>query len=173
LNRLKIVLILIPALVILALDLGTKHLALETLEPMESRQVTGFFNLVLVKNQGAAFSLFSGDGPNQGLKMALLAFLAMIPLGWFYKQATDKDRLLLVAMGLVIGGAMGNIYDRLQYNSVVDFLDFHWGDSHWPAFNVADIGICTGVGLLALSVLFWHKQENRTGTGAKKPRKNT
>ncbi|MDR1487427.1 MAG: signal peptidase II [Deltaproteobacteria bacterium] len=171
LNRFKIVLTLVIALVVAALDLGSKRLALETLSPVESLRITDFFNLVLVKNQGAAFSIFSADGPKQGVKMALLALGAMIPLFWFYRQAASKDRLLLAALGLIVGGAAGNIHDRLRYNGVVDFLDFHWGDNHWPAFNVADIGICVGVGLLALSVFFGKRPGDRAENRAKKPGK--
>lgn len=130
----------------LGLDLATKQLVLREFTLLEVRPVTGFFNLVLVENQGAAFSLFSGEGSYQGLKMALLAVLAMIPLIYFFLDA--KRSSVLAALGLILGGALGNIHDRLRYNAVVDFLDFHYLDHHWPAFNVADTAIVVGVGLL-------------------------
>ncbi|MDR1658095.1 MAG: signal peptidase II [Deltaproteobacteria bacterium] len=149
----KALLVLIPAAIFLALDLATKQWALVNLSFHETRSVTSFFNLVLVNNQGAAFSLLSSNGPGQGLKMAGLALLAMIPLIYFYRLAEATDRSFLVGLGLTLGGAAGNIHDRLRYGAVVDFLDFHLGSRHWPTFNVADIAVCVGVGLLALSII--------------------
>jgi signal peptidase II len=130
----------------LALDLGTKQLALRELELLEVRPVTSFFNLVLVENQGAAFSLLSGRGSYQGLKMALLASLALAPLLYFLLDARRPSSFF--ALGLILGGALGNIHDRLRYNAVVDFLDFHFQGHHWPAFNLADAAIVVGVGIL-------------------------
>jgi signal peptidase II len=132
----------------LGLDLLTKQLILKKFFLFEVLPVTGFFNLVLVENQGAAFSLLSGQGTYQGLKMALLALAAMVPLIYFFVEA--KRSIVLTALGLILGGALGNIHDRLRYNAVVDFLDFHYLDHHWPAFNMADTAIVVGVGLL-----FW------------------
>jgi signal peptidase II len=130
----------------LALDLGAKWLVLRELDFMEVRPVTGFFNLVLVENQGAAFSLLSGHGAYQGLKMALLAIVAMVPLVYFLREATRNS--VLASLGLIFGGALGNIHDRLRYDAVVDFLDFHFRESHWPAFNLADVAIVLGVAIL-------------------------
>lgn len=139
----------------LVLDLCTKVLAKTYLSEIEPIQVIpGFFNLILTYNPGAAFSLLAGGGgAAQGLKMAVLATVAMLPFIYFYVKAAPGDRGLLTSLGLVWGGALGNIHDRLHWGKVVDFLDFYWGDYHWPAFNVADIAICLGAGLLALSVL--------------------
>jgi signal peptidase II len=120
--------------------------------------VTGFLNLVLVANPGAAFSLLSSDGPGQGLRMTALALAALLPLLWFYRQAAASDRGLLSGLGLVLGGAAGNVHDRLRYGAVVDFIDLHLNGAHWPAFNVADAAVCLGAGLLALSVLLGGRQ---------------
>jgi signal peptidase II len=138
---------LIPwAALTLALDLAAKWLALREIGLSEVRPVTGFLNLVLVENQGAAFSLLSGEGEWQGLKMALLAAAAMVPLGYFF---ADAKRLSAVsALGLILGGALGNIHDRLRRGGVVDFLDFHLQGRHWPAFNLADAAIVAGVAAL-------------------------
>lgn len=140
---------------VLVLDLSSKALAqayFSEFEPIEV--IPGFFNLILAYNTGAAFSIFSGDGGEaQGVKMALLAGVALLPFIYFYVKAAPGDRSLLTSLGLVWGGALGNIHDRLRWNKVVDFLDFYWSNYHWPAFNVADIAICVGAGLLALSVL--------------------
>ncbi|MDR1111711.1 MAG: signal peptidase II [Deltaproteobacteria bacterium] len=159
----KSVLVLCPAAACLALDLLTKAFAKAHLDAAISRPVTGFLNLVLTHNPGAAFSLFSGDGQAQGLKMAGLALLSMIPLFWFYRLAGPRDRGTLVSLGLVVGGALGNVHDRLRYGAVVDFLDFHLGDRHWPAFNVADAAICVGLGLLIVLTVRSARREPRTG----------
>jgi len=143
------------AFLTLMLDLGTKAMAEHWLSPGKPLEVIpGFFNLILTYNTGAAFSLFSGDDSmSQGLKMAALATVSLLPFIYFYIKAKPGDRLLLISLGLIWGGALGNIHDRLRWGKVVDFLDFYLGESHWPAFNVADIGICLGAGLLALSII--------------------
>jgi signal peptidase II len=151
---LKLRRLLAPCALVVVLDLATKAWAMSSLSPYGRKAVTGFFNLVLVFNQGAAFSLFSGDGPYQGVMMAALALLAMAPLAWFYWRSSSSDKGLLAAMGLLLGGGAGNVHDRLRYGAVVDFLDFHLGDAHWPAFNAADAAVCVGAGLLAFSVFF-------------------
>ncbi len=142
---------------ILWLDLVTKALARHTFSPWEPLVVIpGFFDLILTYNTGAAFSLFAGDGgggPGQGLKMAAIAAASLLPFIYFYVKATPGNRRTLAGLGLIWGGALGNIHDRLRWGAVVDFLDFHWGLNHWPAFNLADVGICLGAGLLALSIL--------------------
>lgn len=140
------------AVLTIVLDLGSKALARASIgEPVP---VTGFFNLVLTYNTGAAFSIFSSaeGGPGQGLKMALIALVSLLPFAYFYLKAAVSDRVLLTGLGLIWGGALGNIHDRFRWHGVVDFLDFHAAGYHWPAFNVADIAICAGAGLLALSV---------------------
>jgi len=142
----------------LALDLFTKYLAKHYISPWKPLEVIpGFFNLVYTENTGAAFSLlagaFAGNEGGQGFMMAALAFVALLPFIYFYVKARPGDKLLLASLGLIWGGALGNIHDRLHWGAVVDFLDFYLGDRHWPAFNVADIAICVGAGLLALSIL--------------------
>jgi signal peptidase II len=85
--------------------------------------------------------------------MTVIALIALIPLIYFFYHAKSSDKLMLTALGLTLGGALGNIHDRLRFNAVIDFVDLHWDDNHWPAFNVADMGICVGVGLLFLAIL--------------------
>lgn len=146
--------VLLWALLVLALDLVSKEVARRYFSPWEPLEIIpGLFNLVLAYNSGAAFSLLAGEpGRWQGLKMAFLALLSLLPFIYFYRQARASQRLSLVAIGLVLGGALGNIHDRLRWGAVVDFLDFYWRGYHWPAFNLADAAICTGAGLLVLSV---------------------
>lgn len=145
----------ISLILTLIVDLGSKALARAYFSPWEPISVIpGFFDLILTYNTGAAFSLFSGDsGAAQGLKMSALAAVALLPFIYFYAKAAPGDRGLLISLGLVFGGALGNIHDRLRWGAVVDFLDFYWGGNHWPAFNVADVAICLGAFLLALSIL--------------------
>lgn len=144
---------LVWAVLVIVLDLATKTLARRYFSPWEPLAVTGFFNLVLTHNTGAAFSLFSSDdGGGQGLKMALLALVSVVPFLYFYVKAAASDRAQLFGLGLIWGGALGNIHDRLRWGAVVDFLDFHAFGHHWPAFNVADIAICVGGGLLAICI---------------------
>jgi signal peptidase II len=147
----------------LALDLGTKAAARVFLDPWEVQPVINdFFNLSLVYNTGAAFSLLAGvEGPGQSLKMSALAAAALLPFLYFFVQAAPTARGRLAALGLIWGGALGNIHDRLRWGAVVDFLDFHWRGHHWPAFNFADVVICLGAGLLGLSV--WREKPASPG----------
>jgi signal peptidase II len=140
-------------LLALILDLASKRLAVSLVGLGGSIEVGAFFNLVLVMNSGAAFSLLSGAGEGQGLKMAALALAAMIPLGILYRMALPEDKLELASLGLIFGGALGNIHDRIRFDAVVDFLDLHIGDRHWPAFNVADIAVVLGLLLFVLSLI--------------------
>jgi signal peptidase II len=150
----------------LALDLGTKAAARRFLNPWEALPVINdFFSLVLAHNTGAAFSLLAGEGsPEQSLKMAALAFLALLPFIYFFIQAAPGERGRLAALGLIWGGALGNIHDRLRWGAVVDFLDFQWRGHHWPAFNLADLFICLGAGLFGLSV-WWKNPASPEGRG--------
>ncbi len=144
---------IIVAILILVLDQVTKYMALEFLvlhEPVSV--ISGFFNLTLVHNKGAAFGLFSGI-ENDLLRVGLLwtaTIVALVFVGYIYKTEAKGDRRLEFALGLVIAGAIGNIIDRAFYGYVVDFFDFYLGTYHWPAFNIADSSICVGVALLIL-----------------------
>lgn len=134
----------------LALDLATKVLVENTVSPYSPIQVVdGLFAIVNVRNTGAAFSLFSGGGG--WVKIAFFAVAAAIAMGvilHMVRNANPSARLEPGALGLIFGGAAGNLFDRLRYGEVVDFLDVYWSTHHWPAFNVADIGIVVGIGLI-------------------------
>ena len=149
---------LLIAALVLAADQATKWWALAALAPVGGAvEVTPFFNLVLVWNRGVSFGMLGGlaeYGPwlLSGLALAIVAFL----LTWLRRAS---DPLVAGALGLVIGGALGNVIDRVRFGAVVDFLDFHYAGYHWPAFNVADSAICVGAGLLLLSGLFAPRRE--------------
>ncbi len=114
--------------------------------------VTGFFNLVLTYNKGAAFSFLASASGWQ--KQLLTAFGIVASLFIVYLLARHgTQRLFSLALALILGGAVGNVIDRLAYGHVIDFLDFHWRGWHWPAFNVADSAIVCGAALLILDEL--------------------
>lgn len=113
--------------------------------------VTPFFNLVLTGNRGVSFGLFNNsDAMNTAVFTVLAAVIVIALLVWLRRAANPLIRL---ALGLIIGGAVGNVVDRLARGAVVDFLDFHLGTWHWFAFNLADAAICLGVAALLLDGL--------------------
>ncbi len=101
----------------------------------------GFFDVVHIRNTGAAFGMFQGGNP----ALAALAALVLVLLAVFWRRWMGECVYGRVAAGLMLGGIAGNLADRLRHGSVVDFLDFHWGQYHFPSFNVADSAICCGV----------------------------
>ena len=113
----------------------------------ESKAVTDFFNLVLVYNSGAAFSFLSDAGGWQRWLLSAVAVAASVWIIWLLSRHTHQ-RLFSCALALILGGALGNLVDRVMYGYVVDFLDFYWGAHHFPAFNVADSAVSCGAALL-------------------------
>lgn len=111
-------------------------------------EVTSFFNLVMVWNTGVSFGLFSEDSASRSWTLIAVSLAVMVWLGiWLWR---NQSGLVAVALGMIIGGAFGNVIDRYRFGAVFDFLDFHAFGYHWPAFNVADSAIVLGVGLLLL-----------------------
>lgn len=144
----------IIAVVVFTIDQLTKtwivaNLQFPTYWPSEGAitVIDGFFYLVHVGNTGAAWSLFAG----QSSLLAALAGITLVGIFFWRRHLGLYDRRAQAAFGLLCGGIVGNFFDRVLYNHVIDFLDFHFGDYIYPTFNVADIGICVGV-LLYL----WH-----------------
>ena len=144
------------AVLILVLDQASKWWVLDLLgQPPHPIYVTSFFNLVLTWNQGISFGLFGG-GAVPPLVLSLLSILIVgFLVGWLRKAQLQFTR---IAIGFVIGGAIGNVIDRFVHGAVVDFLDVHIGEYHWPAFNVADSAIVIGVGMLLLESLFVRRE---------------
>jgi len=136
------------AAIVLA-DRLTKLWVLEAFAPGERLLVTGFFNLVLVFNKGAAFSFLAGASGWQTPVFAAISGVAAVVITVLILRNPGK-RMLCAALGLILGGALGNLWDRLLWGHVVDFLDFHAAGWHWPAFNVADSAISVGAALLIL-----------------------
>ena len=143
--------LLLSALVVV-LDQITKAIVARTFALHESVEVTPFFNMVLVYNRGAAFSLLSDAGGWQRLFFITIAITASVWIAWLLRRHA-ADTLFCLALSLVLGGALGNLIDRLHIGAVLDFLDFHAFGYHWPAFNVADIAISCGAVLLVWDAL--------------------
>lgn len=147
------VLWLVLALAIGVADQVSKAWVLAALTPYEPVAVTPFFNLVLVHNTGAAFSLLADAGGWQRWFFVILTVaIAAVVTIWLLRSARSQ-RATPLALALVLGGAIGNLIDRLRFGHVVDFLDFHAGGWHWPAFNLADSAITCGAALLVLLAL--------------------
>ncbi len=144
---------------VLAVDQGSKWLVLETFYPGRTVPVLPFFNLVLVFNPGISFGLFAGNPFATARVLSGLALLIVAGLLYWLRQ--ERRPLARFAIWLVIGGALGNVIDRLRYGMVVDFLDFYIKSYHWPAFNLADVAVVGGA-----SVLIWESfVESRSQPG--------
>jgi signal peptidase II len=135
---------------IVALDQWSKHWIVSTLTFGEARDVAPFFNLVRAHNAGAAFSFLEGaSGWQRWLFTAIAVGVSGVLVAWL-RRLPSTARLLSAALALIVGGALGNLLDRLRFGYVVDFLDFHWAGWHFWSFNVADAGITCGAVLLLL-----------------------
>ncbi len=137
----------VVAAAIVAADRVIKLIVLQAIAPGEVRAVTEFFNLVLVFNKGAAFSLLAAA---PGWQTPLFAAIALAAAAFisFLLVRHPGQRLFCAGLALILGGALGNLWDRLEWGQVVDFLDFHAAGWHWPAFNLADSAITVGAALL-------------------------
>lgn len=124
--------------------------------------IPGFFNLVYVTNPGAAFSILADfDSPWRHYFFLIVGTGAIIGLSVIHWQLRGSNRLYSLALGLIVGGAAGNLIDRVRFGAVIDFLDLYLGSSHWPAFNVADSAICIGAGLFIVVNFRQIKTEHR------------
>lgn len=144
-------LVLLLGFAIALLDQLTKYVVRLSFAVGESRPVLdGFFDLTYVRNTGAAWGMLGG----QNAWLTLLSVAMLIVMLVFRRSFLSDTWEHRVALGLMIGGIVGNLMDRLRLGWVTDFLDFHWRQYHWPAFNVADSAICVGVGIYILSALW-------------------
>ena len=147
------------AAIVLA-DQLTKWVMLARFAPGERLELAGFFNLVLVFNKGAAFSFLAGAQGWQTPLLAAFALGAAVVVSVLIVRSPER-RLLCAGLALILGGALGNLVDRLRFGHVVDFLDLHAAGWHWPAFNVADSAITIGAALLILDG--FRRHEKRAG----------
>ncbi len=149
---------LVLALVVLVIDFATKRWV--ELELVYDQQIllTSFLNLVLTYNAGAAFSFLSNESGWQRWLFSGIAICASVLIIYLLRKHTS-EKLFCVALSFILGGALGNLWDRITLGYVVDFLDFHYSGYHWPAFNVADSLIFVGA-LLLIFESFRHKKSN-------------
>jgi signal peptidase II len=138
------------SLLVLALDQYSKIAIDNAMQLYQSIAIAPYFNLTYVRNSGAAFSFLSEAGGWQRWFFAVMAFSISIVLTVWLYRLKKHETLLAIALSLVLGGAIGNLIDRLAYGYVIDFLDVYYQTWHWPAFNVADMAISLGVFLMLL-----------------------
>lgn len=137
------------SVVVITLDLYTKHLIQGAFMYGDSLIINGFFDLVRYHNEGAAFSFLAKAGGWQKWFFSIISIVAIVVMTYLIKKH-PAEKLFCLGLALVIGGAAGNLYDRFTLGYVVDFLSFHYQNHYWPAFNLADSAICVGVSLLLL-----------------------
>jgi len=146
------------AIIAMFLDLLSKRLTfalLETKAPFDHIEVFSFFNLVRVWNHGVSFGMFNQLESAHIIFSTIVSAITIVMLVWLYR---NRKTYLTWALGLIIGGALGNLADRIQNGAVADFLDFHLASYHWPAFNLADSFVFIGVAMLLIEDLFLAKK---------------
>jgi len=156
----KYILLTVVAGGVMILDQATKYVVqyLMTLHD-HITVIPDFFNLTYIQNPGAAFGLFGKFTDTfRSVLLIGISIAALLILFLMYIKVREKDLLLQSSIALIIGGAMGNMIDRLRFQWVIDFLDFHWGRYHWPAFNLADAAITIGTIVLMFHILFLKKE---------------
>ena len=152
--------LLLVALIVLC-DQVTKYLAQYLLEEALPLAVLPSFNLTLVYNSGAAFSLLSeAGGWQRWFFIILTSAICVVLIGWLRKEHTE-DVLSSIGITMILGGAFGNLIDRILFGRVIDFLDFYYEHYHWPVFNVADISITLGALTIVMAALFEKKGEKQ------------
>jgi signal peptidase II len=138
------------SVVVILIDQVTKHMVDSTMRLYQTIELAPYFQLTYMRNQGAAFSFLSTAGGWQRWFFIALATLSSIVIGYWLKKLNRSQSFEAFAWAMVLGGALGNLIDRIIYGYVIDFLDVYYGDWHWPAFNVADSAITLGVTMLLI-----------------------
>jgi len=149
------------AVLTIILDFATKQMALSYLEYGQSVYVLPVFDLTLLYNPGAAFSFLAGAGGWQRWFFTIIAIGVSLALCVWLMKLKPHEKWLSAALCLVIGGALGNLYDRLVYGHVIDFIHVHWDKNYFPAFNIADSAITLGAIMLIVDSLFFSQHNNR------------
>ena len=142
------------------LDQLSKNWIVDNIEAYQAIQITTFFNITHVYNYGAAFSFLSDAGGWQRWFFTIIAFGVSALILWWLKQTTKEQVILPIAFCLILGGALGNAYDRLLHGYVIDFLVVYYQDWYWPAFNIADSSIFLGATLLIVE-MFINKEQKK------------
>jgi signal peptidase II len=160
--RKRNVLFLVFAFLVVLLDQATKAWIVSTMTLHESFAVIGgLFNITYIRNPGAAFGFLAGASPLfRSIFFLTVSAAAILLILHYVRTSRFEDRLQVLALALILGGAVGNLIDRVRFGEVVDFLDVYIGSHHWPAFNVADSAISIGAAILILA--FFCKQKEET-----------
>lgn len=124
--------------------------------------IPGFFDLVNIRNRGAAFGFLNRSDIEWQFWLFVLATLIAVSAIFYLARGAKNQPVFCAGLALILGGALGNLIDRLRFHSVVDFLDFYWKNWHWPAFNVADMAICIGTFIVCLAI--WKKPRKKLPT---------
>lgn len=149
------------SLLLFVADQATKITVLNTLELYQDINILPIFDITHVHNYGAAFSFLSDAGGWQRYFFTAIAVvISTLLVYWMYKTPTEQ-KMLLLSYSLILSGALGNVWDRINYGYVVDFIHFYYGNWSFPAFNIADIAISIGAFFLILDALFEHKREQQ------------
>lgn len=155
------------ALLVTALDQLTKWIIVyHVMAPPQRIEITSFFNLVMGWNRGVSFGMFNNDWGATVWILSIVAIVIIVVLSVWLTRAGNW--VLAIGLGLIIGGALGNLIDRLRFGAVADFLDFHAFGYHWPAFNVADTGITVGAICLLVETLFLQDKRCTDSVGSSK-----
>ena len=149
-------------ILVIFIDQVTKYLAVANIELHGAFQmIPGFFSIVNARNRGMAFGLF--NSPDTGLAFYFLTgasiFAVLLIIFWFFR-IKDYEKILIPGLALILGGALGNLIDRLRIGEVIDFIDVQIGTYHWPAFNIADSSISVGTIWVAVCLLFFINPDN-------------
>lgn len=147
------------ATLVILLDQITKFWAVKNLYLHFPIEITSFFNFFLTYNKGVSFSLFSSNAAHTPYLLSLMGIL--ICIGIFYWLHKEENSFVKLGLSFVLGGAVGNIIDRLFLGHVIDFLDFHYQGTHWPAFNIADSFICLGAFIIFIQIFFKKEEEQK------------
>jgi signal peptidase II len=129
--------------------------------------IDGYWDWELSMNLGSAFSMFAGQGSARVL-LSIVGLLACAGMFWLLRKSRDDQKILHWALALIISGAIGNLIDRIYFGSVTDFVFWHWKTHRWPVFNVADVALVVGVGLMFIDIVKEGKREKRAAAAAKK-----
>lgn len=144
---------IIIALLVFIVDQLSKLLFLQAISPGATLHVLPFLDFALARNHGAAFGIFAeGTGWQRWFFIMVAVVISVLILVWSHRLKR-KDWWDTVALGMILGGAWGNMLDRMRFGHVVDFIDFYVGNWHWYTFNVADIGICVGAAMLIIATI--------------------
>lgn len=155
----KYIILTIVSVIVLILDQATKIFIDRSMDLHSSITVVeNFFNITYIRNKGAAFG-FLAESSFRLPFFILISIIAVVVIIGIFRKLRPEQKLTAVSLSLIFGGALGNLIDRIRLGEVIDFLDAHWYEHHWPSFNVADSAICVGVFLLAIDMLRDERQK--------------